>query len=285
MSSLNFRTFRRRSIAHVPFLAAHHRVSDSALHAKLPNGHRYPALVLAVAAAAVAVAPLTASAATTTTPAKPAAAVVAAAKTAASTKAAVKTPAKAATAKTQSTTTSTTAVAKKAETASPAKSTTKSTSATTTPAVRSSNPYAGVSWGSLEPTGTSGYQETFSADSSQWSNARSIVQAASDLGDSPYAATIAVATALQESTLHNLTYGDRDSVGLFQQRPSMGWGSVSELTDPTYAAKAFLKQLPSGYENMSLSSAAQSVQRSFDGSLYSKWETQAANMVHSIANG
>lgn len=278
MSSYNFRTLRRRSIAHVPFLAAHHRVSDSALHAKLPNGHRYPALVLAVAAAAVAVAPLTASAATTAAPAKPAAAVAAAAKTAASTKDAAKTSAKAAPAKTQSTTTTTT-VAKKAEPAAAPKTSSPA------PAVRSSNPYAGVSWGSLEPTGTSGYQQTFSADSSQWSNARAIVQAASDLGDSPYAATIAVATALQESTLRNLTYGDRDSVGLFQQRPSMGWGSVSELTNPTYAAKAFLKELPSGYQSMSLSSAAQSVQRSFDGSLYAQWETQAANMVHSIANG
>lgn len=278
MSSLNFRTFRRRSIAHVPFLAAHHRVSDSALHAKLPNGHRYPALVLAVAAAAVAVAPLTASAATTTTAAKPAAAVVHVAKSTASTKAAAKTAAKPAAAKTQSSTSTTTA--KKAATAS----STKSTSTTVTP--RSSNPYAGVSWGSLEPTGTSGYQQTFSADSSQWSNARAIVQASSDMGLSPYAATIAVATALQESTLRNLTTAvDHDSVGLFQQRPSMGWGSVSELTDPSYAAKAFLKQLPSGYQSMSLSSAAQSVQRSFDGSLYAQWETQAANMVHSIANG
>jgi len=280
VSSYNFRTFRRRSIAHVPFLAAHHRVSDSALHAKLPNGHRYPALVLAVAAAAVAVAPLTASAATTTTAAKPAAAVVHVAKSTASTKVAAKPAAKPAVAKTQSSTSTTTV--KKAETAS----STKNTSASTTVAVRSSNPYSGVSWGSLEPTGTQGYQQTFSADSSQWSNARAIVQASSDMGLSPYAATIAVATALQESTLRNLTVAvDHDSVGLFQQRPSMGWGTTSELTDPSYAAKAFLKELPSGYQNMSLSSAAQSVQRSFDGSLYAQWETQAANMVHSIANG
>ena len=283
MSSQSFRTFRRRSIAHVPFLAAHHRVSDSALHTKLPNAHKYPALVLAVAAAAVAVAPLTANAATTTTTAKPATAAVAAAKSTAASKDAAKSTAKSAatnaTAKTQSSSDT-----KKAETASSTKSTSSSTS--TTPAVRSSNPYAGVSWGSLEPTGTEGSQETFSADSSQWSNARAIVQAASDMGLSPYAATIAVATALQESTLRNLTTAvDHDSVGLFQQRPSMGWGTASQLTDPTYAAKAFLSQLPSGYQNMSLSDAAQSVQRSFDGSLYAQWESQAAHMVHTIANG
>jgi hypothetical protein len=64
----------------------------------------------------------------------------------------------------------------------------------------------------------------------------------------------------------------------------MGWGTASELTDPTYAAKAFLKELPSGYQSMALSDAAQSVQRSFDGSLYAQWEDQAAHMVQQIAN-
>ena len=108
------------------------------------------------------------------------------------------------------------------------------------------------------------------------------MQAAKDLNLSAYAATIAVATAMQESSLHNLTTAtNADSLGLFQQRPSMGWGTASELTDPTYAAKAFLKELPSDYQNMNLADAAQSVQRSFDGSLYSQWECQAAYMVHS----
>jgi hypothetical protein len=157
--------------------------------------------------------------------------------------------------------------------------------ATKTTTAVSSKPYAGVGYSSLEPTGTNGSQQRFSPDSDQWNNATAIVQTAKDMNLSPYAATIAVATAMQESSLRNLTTAvDHDSLGLFQQRPSMGWGTASELTDPTYAAKAFLKELPSGYQNMNLADAAQSVQRSFDGSLYSRWESQAAYMVHTIAN-
>ena len=182
--------------------------------------------------------------------------------------------------------------AAKAATAAPTatKSAAKSASTTTTTATKttttvSSKPYAGVSYSDLEPTGTNGSQQRFSPDSDQWNNATAIVQAAKSMNLSPYAATIAVATAMQESSLRNLTVAtNADSLGLFQQRPSMGWGSASELTDPTYAAKAFLKELPSGYQNMNLADAAQSVQRSFDGSLYSQWESQAAYMVHSIAN-
>ncbi len=112
------------------------------------------------------------------------------------------------------------------------------------------------------------------------------MDAAHSLNLSAYAATIAVATAMQESSLQNLTTAtNADSLGLFQQRPSMGWGTAAELTDPTYAAKAFLKDLPSGYASMDLASAAQSVQASFDGGLYAQWEEQAAGtMVYQIAN-
>ena len=199
----------------------------------------------------------------------------------------------------KSTATATKAAAAKAVTAKPAaakpaaaapakaaaKTTTTTAAATKTTTTVSSKPYAGVGYSELEPTGTDGSQQRFSPDSDQWNNATAIVQAAKDLDLSPYAATIAVATAMQESSLRNLTTAvDHDSLGLFQQRPSMGWGTASELTDPTYAAKAFLKELPSGYQGMNLSDAAQSVQRSFDGSLYSQWESQAAYMVHTIAD-
>jgi hypothetical protein len=57
------------------------------------------------------------------------------------------------------------------------------------------------------------------------------------------AVTIALAAALQESKLHNLDYGDRDSVGIFQQRPSEGWGSVAQLQDPVYATTKFYTAL------------------------------------------
>ena len=236
---------------------------------------RYPALALAFAATAVAVVPLTASAATTPTPAKAAVKHTAVVKksTEAKKSASIKT-----------------AIAKTSDTKSSA--TTKSVAQTTTThtvaaaSVVSTKPYAGVSYAELEPTGTEGSQETFTATSEQWANATAIVQAAKDLDLSAYAATIAVATAMQESSLRNLTTAtNADSLGLFQQRPSMGWGTASELTDPTYAAKAFLRELPSDYESLSLSDAAQDVQRSFDGSLYAQWEDQAAHMVHTIANG
>ena len=78
------------------------------------------------------------------------------------------------------------------------------------------------------------------------------------------AASIALATAFQESKLTNLDYGDADSVGLFQQRPSQGWGTRDQLLDPVYATNAFYDALQKvdGYENMRITEAAQKVQKS-----------------------
>ena len=78
------------------------------------------------------------------------------------------------------------------------------------------------------------------------------------------AASIALATALQESKLRNIDYGDLDSVGLFQQRPSQDWGTVAQIMDPVYSANAFydvLAQVPD-YVNLPINDAAQIVQRS-----------------------
>ena len=242
-----------------------------------------PAIGLALAATALTIAtPLTASADSTQHTAASSVKSVVVQHTTAAKKSSTSA-AKTGTAKKSTATTATKKTTAAASTA------TKSTTAAAVPASKStttvsSKPYAGVSYSDLEPTGTDGSQQRFSPDSDQWNNATSIVQAAKDLNMSAYAATIAVATAMQESSLHNLTTAtNADSLGLFQQRPSMGWGTASELTDPTYAAKAFLRELPSDYQNMSLSDAAQSVQRSSDGSLYSQWESQAAYMVHAIA--
>ena len=88
------------------------------------------------------------------------------------------------------------------------------------------------------------------------------------------ALTIAYATAFQESKLENLTYGDRDSVGIFQQRPSEGWGSTAQLEDPAYAARAFfgaLVQVPN-YTEIPVYQAAQDVQKSADGYAYEQYE-------------
>jgi len=95
------------------------------------------------------------------------------------------------------------------------------------------------------------------------------------------AATIALATAYQESDLRNLEYGDRDSLGLFQQRPSMGWGTRSQVTDPEHAARAFYRALLDvpGWQHLPLTVAAQRVQRSAFGSRYAQWELMAANLV------
>jgi hypothetical protein len=92
---------------------------------------------------------------------------------------------------------------------------------------------------------------------------------------------IALMTALQESYLRNLHYGDRDSVGLFQQRPSAGWGTVSELTDPPTAARKFyaaLLKVP-GWQQMQTTDAAQAVQISAFPKAYAKWEALATQIL------
>jgi hypothetical protein len=92
------------------------------------------------------------------------------------------------------------------------------------------------------------------------------------------AVTDAYATAFQESKLENLTYGDRDSVGIFQQRPSEGWGSRAQLQDPAYASAAFfgaLVKVP-GWTKLPVDVAAQDVQHSADGSAYEQYAQSAA---------
>jgi len=92
---------------------------------------------------------------------------------------------------------------------------------------------------------------------------------------------IALATAYQESGLRNLPNGDRDSLGLFQQRPSQGWGSTAQILDPVYAAGKFYDALAkvSGWQQMSLTKAAQAVQFSGFPGAYAKWESQASTLA------
>lgn len=100
------------------------------------------------------------------------------------------------------------------------------------------------------------------------------------------AVTIALATALQESELRNLSYGDRDSLGLFQQRPSQGWGTPAEVTDPRYAATAFYAALVDvpDWESQRLTEAAQAVQRSGFPEAYQKWEAQAEALTAALGD-
>lgn len=90
------------------------------------------------------------------------------------------------------------------------------------------------------------------------------------------AATIAVATAIQESSLRNIDYGDRDSVGLFQQRPSQGWGSVDEIMDPYYSTDRFYSALKDirNWQELEVTVAAQAVQRSAFPDAYADHEEE-----------
>jgi hypothetical protein len=91
------------------------------------------------------------------------------------------------------------------------------------------------------------------------------------------AVTIALATAYQESDIRNVGYGDRDSLGVFQQRPSQGWGTAEQVQDLHYAANRFYDQLVGidGYRDLPITDAAQQVQRSAFGDAYADHEPEA----------
>jgi len=125
---------------------------------------------------------------------------------------------------------------------------------------------------------------TASLDVDQATNATTIAAVGKRLGMPDHAVTVALAAALQESRLHNLDYGDRDSLGLFQQRPSQGWGTPAQILAPAYAATAFYQHLGlvSGWQNLSVADAAQSVQHSASADAYAQWETQARTMAEAL---
>ncbi|MGW3041194.1 C40 family peptidase [Kitasatospora sp. NPDC001159] len=95
---------------------------------------------------------------------------------------------------------------------------------------------------------------------------------------------VALATALQESGLRNVNGGDRDSVGLFQQRPSQGWGTAAQIMQPVYASTKFYEALNqvSGWQSMTITQAAQAVQRSGYPDAYAKWEPLATALQKAI---
>src|SRR5690349_304830 len=118
----------------------------------------------------------------------------------------------------------------------------------------------------------------------QAANAATIATVGKRLGMADHAVTVALAASLQESQLHNLPGGDRDSVGLFQQRPSQGWGSVDQLLQPTYAARAFYRALARvpGWADPSVTDAAQRVQRSDAPDAYARWEGEARVLARTL---
>ncbi len=140
----------------------------------------------------------------------------------------------------------------------------------------------------LIPRGVEGAQSRIPLDDAQLDNAKAIVTAAKETGVGERGAVIGVATSLQESKLYNLghlgTYNDHDSEGLFQQRPSSGWGTPDQVTDPDYASKAFFNALKNvgGWQDLPLTAAAQTVQVSAFPYAYAQWEEQAADIVQQL---
>jgi hypothetical protein len=122
---------------------------------------------------------------------------------------------------------------------------------------------------------------SFDLDLDQMANASTIATVGIVRGLPDHAVTIALATAFQESKLRNLAGGDRDSVGLFQQRPSQGWGTPEQLSDPRYAAGKFYDHLTQvdGWQTMTVTDAAQAVQHSADASAYAQWEDESRTLA------
>jgi hypothetical protein len=101
------------------------------------------------------------------------------------------------------------------------------------------------------------------------------------------AVTVAFATAFQESKLRNLNGGDRDSVGLFQQRPSQGWGTPEQLSDPRYSSTQFYARLVkvNDWQQLRITEAAQAVQRSAHPEAYQRWEADATALTRAFVGG
>jgi len=135
---------------------------------------------------------------------------------------------------------------------------------------------------SVSPPG--GYPRIGRWDPTQVGNAATIIAVGAQRGVPARGWVIAVATAMQESSLRNLPGGDRDSVGLFQQRPSQGWGTPAQLLDPVYAASKFYAKLVtiSGWQTMPLTEAAQAVQNSGTPDDYADDEPDARTIVERL---
>lgn len=144
-----------------------------------------------------------------------------------------------------------------------------------------SNQFDGVELPQFRPDCTVDARGRVALDHEQMANAATVTAVGVRLGMPDQAVAVALATAFQESKLRNLPHlgdgNDHDSVGLFQQRPSQGWGSADEIADPRYAAERFylaLRQVE-GWQEMRVTDAAQRVQRSAYPEAYEKWADDA----------
>src|SRR5579864_4900216 len=124
----------------------------------------------------------------------------------------------------------------------------------------------------------------YSIAPTQAQNAAIIAAVAMRKGMPDHAVTVALAAALQETKLRNLPYGDLDSVGLFQQRPSQGWGTGTQIMDPNYEASAFYDHLGQvrGWQPMPVTDAARLVQQSARPEAYAAWEGEARSLASAL---
>lgn len=111
-----------------------------------------------------------------------------------------------------------------------------------------------------------------------------IISIGKQRGLSPRAWQIAIQAGMTESGLRNLTFGDRDSLGVFQMRPSMGWGTVQQVTDPPYQVNKFYDVLLAvpDWEKKRPGDSAQAVERSGFPDRYHKWEPMAVKLVENL---
>ncbi|WP_205739734.1 hypothetical protein [Georgenia sp. SYP-B2076] len=137
--------------------------------------------------------------------------------------------------------------------------------------------------GSCVVTLDDGTQQALDAD--QADNAALFAAVAAHRDLPARAVTVAIATGLQESKLRNIDYGDRDSVGLFQQRPSQGWGTVEQIMDPVYSTNAFYDVLVTveGWEGKAVTDAAQDVQRSAFPDAYAQHESRGRAFASALS--
>ena len=162
------------------------------------------------------------------------------------------------------------------------------TAATTAAAKKADAP--GAAWkpgaNDLHTAAVAGDQQSLTPTKEQLANAKAIMDAGQKMHLPARAWVVAIATSMQESQLKNIGdlggANDHDSLGLFQQRPSSGWGTPDQLTNPEYAATAFYKGLVdvNGWFSMPLTDAAQAVQVSAFPDHYAKWEKVAGDMVN-----
>lgn len=156
------------------------------------------------------------------------------------------------------------------------------------PASTTSTIPPGVPGGPAPPDPVGGVRPIGPSNAEQVGNAAIIIGVGARIGVPARGWVIAVATAIQESSLINLPdLGDAnnaDSLGLFQQRPSQGWGTPAQIMDPAYAATAFYQHLLAvpGWQTMPLAQAAQAVQRSGLPDAYARWEPDATTIVATL---